>query len=131
MNIGGCDFSVRGYTYCDSPGDVQLDTFELQEEDLQYKIPYILRANGFRQEPLSLMASPWTAPPWMKSNNDYSGQGYLLREYYQAWADYFVRFFEEYQAEGVQFWGLTAQNEPMDGNIPGEIVKNLLCPNQN
>ncbi len=88
VNIGGCDFSVRGYTYCDTPGDVELDTFALQPEDLDYKIPYIKRANEVRAgeggQPLKLMGSPWTAPPWMKSNNDYSGQGYLLPEYYQV-----------------------------------------------
>ena len=65
-----------------------------------------------------MYASPWTAPPWMKSNNDYKGQGYLLPEYYQAWADYFVKFLDAYKAEGIEFWGLTAQNEPWDGLVP-------------
>lgn len=36
--------------------------------------------------------SPWSAPAWMKSNNEFYGRGHLLEEYYQAWADYFVRF---------------------------------------
>ena len=38
VNIGGCDFSERKYTYVDTPGDVDLDTFELQVEDLDYKV---------------------------------------------------------------------------------------------
>jgi len=55
------------------------------------QIPYVQMAQGMRSEPIHLFASPWTAPKWMKSNNDYIGQGYLLPEYYQVWADYFVR----------------------------------------
>ena len=71
-----------------------------------------------RPSPLKMFASPWTAPAWMKSNNNLIGEGYLLPEYYQAWANYFVKFLKSYEAEGVPFWGLTAQNEPVDGKIP-------------
>ena len=38
INMGGCDFSVRGYTYLDTEGDILLETFSLQEEDLVYKV---------------------------------------------------------------------------------------------
>ena len=38
VNIGGCDFSPRAYTYDDNPGDVTLDQFALQTEDLDYKV---------------------------------------------------------------------------------------------
>ena len=38
-----------------------------------------------------ILYSPWSAPAWMKSNNEFYGKGYLLLEYYQTWADYFVR----------------------------------------
>ena len=117
VNMGGCDFSTRPYTYVDTPGDVALDTFELQEEDF-LKIDLVKQANTFRDVPLKMYASPWTAPPWMKSNNDYKGEGYLLPEYYQAWADYFVKFLDAYKAEGIEHWGLTAQNEPWDGLVP-------------
>ena len=119
VNMGGCDFSTRTYTYVDTPGDVALETFELQEEDY-LKIALIKQANTFRPQNTSLKmyASPWTAPPWMKSNNDYAGQGYLLPEYYQAWADYFVKFLNVYKEEDISFWGLTAQNEPWDGLVP-------------
>ena len=55
----------------------------------------------------------------MKSNNDYIGEGYLLPEYYQAWANYFVKFLDAYKAQGIDHWGLTAQNEPVDGMVPG------------
>ena len=65
-----------------------------------------------------MYGSPWSAPAWMKSNNALNGQGYLLPEYYQAWADYYVKFLQAYEEEGISMWGLTAQNEPLDGNFP-------------
>ncbi|KAG7159117.1 Lysosomal acid glucosylceramidase-like 5 [Homarus americanus] len=119
VNMGGCDFSWRTYTYCDTPGDVSLETFALQPEDIEFKIPIIKRAEAMVDEPLKLFASPWTAPPWMKTNNDYVGYGQLLPEMYQPWANYFVKFLDSYGKEGVNFWGLTAQNEPLDGYLPG------------
>ncbi len=42
INMGGCDFSTRGYTYCDQEGDVELESFALQEEDLEFKVAVIL-----------------------------------------------------------------------------------------
>ena len=56
-----------------------------------FQIPMIKRAQALRSEPLKLFGSPWSAPAWMKSNNDFSGQGYLLPENYQPWANYFVK----------------------------------------
>lgn len=120
VNLGGCDFSDRPYTYADTPGENSpLEFFNLTVDDLVYKIPYVKQAQSLREEPIKMFASPWSAPAWMKSNNALNGQGYLLPEFYQAWADYFVRFLDEYKANGVEFWGLTAQNEPEDGLVPG------------
>lgn len=116
-NMGGCDFSTRPYTYADTPGDANLDSFSLQDEDFE-KIPLMQRAQDLRQEPIKFFASPWSAPAWMKSNNDLIGKGYLMPQYYQSWANYFVKFLDEYSKQGIEFWGLTAQNEPWDGTVP-------------
>ena len=75
-------------------------------------------AQSLRTDPITLYASPWNAPPWMKSNHEANGLGYLLPEYYQVWANYFVKFLEAYKEQGIDFWGLTAQNEPWDGTVP-------------
>lgn len=40
---------------------------------------------------LLLLGSAWTAPPWMKTNNDYTGFGFLKQEHYQTWADYHLK----------------------------------------
>jgi len=116
--IGGTDFSTRPYTYDDFPGDVTLSNFSLANEDLVHKLPYIDWAKNLSNKPIRFFASPWTAPAWMKSNNQLYGKGFLLPEYYQVWANYFVRFFDEYKKHNVEFWALTTQNEPLDGEIP-------------
>lgn len=55
----------------------------------------------------------------MKTNKDYKGNGTLIGPvggvYYQTWANYYLKFFQEYQKENITFWGVTAQNEPTDG----------------
>ncbi len=47
----------------------------------------------------------------MKSNNAWIG-GYLKPEYYQDFAQYFVKYIESMAAQGINIWGSTAQNEP-------------------
>jgi len=119
VNIGGCDFSDRPYTYCDTEGDVELATWALERDDTELKIPYMNMAKEVASKDLKMYGSPWSAPAWMKSNNALNGQGYLLPEYYQTWADYYVKFLNAYSELGVDMWGLTAQNEPVDGEIDG------------
>ena len=58
-----------------------------------------------------VMASPWSAPTWMKDNNNYS-QGYLQAQYYKTYAQYFVKYIQGYQAQGVPIKYVTQQNEP-------------------
>ena len=65
----------------------------------------------------------------MKSNNHLNGQGYLLPEYYQAWANYFVKFLNAYKDNDITFWGLTAQNEPWDGIVPKNDVQHNIRRN--
>ncbi|XP_039254646.2 lysosomal acid glucosylceramidase-like [Styela clava] len=119
--IASCDFSTRGYTYNDFENDFALTNFSLASEDFVYKIPYIKKAVAMNKRKMSFYASPWTAPAWMKTNNDLIGKGSLKGEpggpYYHTWALYFARFIEEYTKNGVDIWGLTAQNEPSAGNI--------------
>ncbi|XP_022911938.2 lysosomal acid glucosylceramidase-like [Onthophagus taurus] len=111
--IGGTDFSTRGYTYLDTPEpDMDLVNFALAEEDGLYKIPLIKEALELTENNLSLFASAWTAPKWMKSNGEYSGSGSLITKYYQTWVDYFIKFFDAYKEKGIEFWGLTTGNEP-------------------
>jgi glucosylceramidase len=73
--IAGVDFSNRTYTYDDYPNDFDLTNFSLSYEDVNFKIPAIHNALKLSQKEIKLFASAWSAPPWMKTNNDYKGNG--------------------------------------------------------
>ncbi|XP_069805825.1 lysosomal acid glucosylceramidase [Dendropsophus ebraccatus] len=119
--MASCDFSVRIYTYLDGDGDFTLETFSLQEEDEKLKIPVIQKAKALSSRPISLFASPWTAPPWMKTNGKITGKGTLKGSpggrYYKTWAQYFIRFLDTYAKHNVTFWALTVENEPTAGML--------------
>ena len=110
-NIHSCDFSSGSYTYVDEK-DVALKSFSVAH-DREFRIPMIKQAIAAAGGKLTLFASPWSPPAWMKDNNNMLKGGKLLPAYYQSWADYFVKFIKAYQAEGIPVWGLTVQNEPM------------------
>ncbi len=110
-SIHSCDFSSESYTYV-AGKDSTLASFSIAH-DLKYRIPFIKKAIAAAGGQLILFASPWSPPAWMKDNNDMLHGGKLLREYDQAWADYFVKFIKAYQAQDIPVWGITVQNEPM------------------
>ncbi|KAB7497442.1 Endo-1,6-beta-D-glucanase [Armadillidium nasatum] len=114
INIAACDFSVRGYSYDDVEGDVDLVYFNLTEEDYNFKIPVIKEAIDVSPEEIYIFGSPWSPPAWMKTNGEIDGQGKLLKEMWQPYANYLVKFFQMYEDHlGVQLWGFTPENEPL------------------
>ncbi|MEM6525750.1 MAG: glycosyl hydrolase family 30, partial [Bacteroidota bacterium] len=114
-HINSSDFSLGNYSYAPVPGDVALDSFSI-EEDREDIIPMIKDAMTKSKDGFRIISSPWTAPPWMKDNNNYVG-GKLLPEYYDTWALFFSKYIDAYKAEGIDIWGLTVENEPLgNGN---------------
>lgn len=111
-HINSCDFSSESYAYSGTPGDTELKDFSIGH-DLKHRIPFIKEALKTAGGNLRLFASPWSPPAWMKTNNNMLQGGKLKAEYYPSWANYFVKFLEEYKKEGIDFWGVTVQNEPM------------------
>jgi glucosylceramidase len=111
-HINSCDFSSESYAYATTPGDTLLSGFSV-DHDLKYRIPFIKKALERTGGQMRLFASPWSPPAWMKTNNNMLQGGKLKEECQGAWADYYIRFFEAYQQEGISFWGLTVQNEPL------------------
>ncbi len=110
-NIHSCDFSSGSYTYVQE-GDKALKTFSVAHDE-QYRIPFIKRSIAAAGGKLDLFVSPWSPPAWMKDNNDILHGGKLKPEYYQSWANYYVKFIQAYEKHGIPVWGLTVQNEPM------------------
>lgn len=110
-NIHSCDFSSGSYTYVDE-GDKQLKSFSV-EHDRQYRLPFIKQAIAAARGRLTIFASPWSPPAFMKDNNHMLQGGKLKPEFYQSWANYYAKFIKAYQSEGIPIWGISIQNEPM------------------
>jgi glucosylceramidase len=109
--IHSSDFASGSYTYI-KEGDRDLKTFNI-DHDRQFRIPMIKEAIKTAGGKLTLYASPWSPPAFMKSTNNMLKGGTLLPEYYQSWANYYTKFIKAYEKEGMPIWGITVQNEPM------------------
>jgi glucosylceramidase len=112
--IGASDYAVGGklYTLDDADAaDPQMEKFSL-ERDKQYLIPFIKAAIAVNPD-IRFWGSPWTPPPWMKSNNDYKG-GNMKDDatVLDAFALYLAKFVEEYGKEGIKIMAIHPQNEP-------------------
>ena len=110
-HINSCDFALGNYAYTEVEDDVALAHFSV-DRDRRSLIPLIRDAMSLAGGSLRLFASPWSPPAWMKTNSRMNGGGKLRPECRQAWANYYVRYIQEYAREGVPVWGLTVQNEP-------------------
>ena len=109
--IHSSDFSKGSYTYV-SDEDSALATFSI-EHDRAFRIPMIKAATAAAGGELLLYASPWSPPAFMKDNQNMLQGGKLLPQFFDSWAQYYVKFIQEYEKEGMPIWGLTIQNEPM------------------
>lgn len=110
-HINSCDFSTKSYAYAMTDGDKNLENFSIEEDLKNNLIPMILEAKSISKNGFNIIASPWTAPPWMKDNKKWVG-GKLLPEYNDTWALYFSKYISAYQEKGIKIWGLTVENEP-------------------
>ena len=109
--IHSCDFSTESYTYVEE-GDAELKTFNI-DQDRKYRLPFTKKAIAAAGGKLTMYASPWSPPAFMKTNNNMLQGGKLKPEFYQSWANYYAKFIKAYEKEGIPLWGLTIQNEPM------------------
>ncbi len=110
--IGGSDFSPYHYTLDDMPlgaTDPALGKFAIDANHMQL-IPVLRSARALNRQ-LRIVASPWTAPGWMKDSDSIVG-GRLRPEYYDVYADYLLRFVSASEHAGVPIYALTIQNEP-------------------
>ncbi len=114
-NMNSCDFSSGSYDYV-AENDKELSSFNIAH-DRTYKLPLIKQALAATGGKLTLYVSPWSPPAWMKSNKDMLHGGKLLPEYRQSWANYYVKYINALEKEGIPVWGLTVQNEPMAKQI--------------
>ncbi len=110
-NIATCDFSSGTYNYV-TENDSLLKSFDIAH-DKQYRIPFIKQAIAAAGGKLTMFVSPWSPPAWMKDNNSVLKGGKLLPKYRQSWANYYIKYINALEKEGIPVWGLSVQNEPM------------------
>ena len=133
--IGASDFSVEGkYSLAEMPDDTLLTSFSLNRDkegfskskypgvvDTTYDLFPLMKdvasiKKNQEDKEFRIVASPWTAPDWMKDNKAYyqwTYGGSLLKKYYGTYSNYLVKYLEEYKKEGIDIWGITPENEPM------------------
>lgn len=112
VDMGASDFSLRHYSYADTPAgrnDPGLAYFSIAPDTAE-TLPLLKRALLLNPQ-LTLMASPWSAPAWMKTTGSMIG-GTLRPDAYDAYAEYFRRFVQAYAAEGVPVHLVSVVNEP-------------------
>jgi len=138
LSIGASDLNSFVFSYDDLPDgetDVPLAKFNLSQDykDVIPVMKEILKVNPN----IKILGSPWSAPKWMKTNNNVRG-GSLRPEYYSVYAQYFVKYIKAMISEGINLDAVTVQNEPLNSNntpsmpmLPGEqkeFIKNHLGP---
>lgn len=138
ISIGASDLSKEVFSYCDLPAgqtDPTLSKFSLAADTVNL-IPILKQILGINPN-IRIMASPWSAPVWMKNNGSSVG-GNLLPQYYAVYAQYFVKYLQAMKNRGITIDAVTVQNEPQHGgNNPSmvmsaaeqaDFVKNHLGP---
>jgi glucosylceramidase len=114
ISIGASDLSSSNYSYNETSGDVDMANFSLAGPDLTYLIPILKKILVINPD-IKILATPWTAPRWMKTNNAWIG-GSLNAAHYTAYANYFVKYIDTMKAKGINIWAITPQNEPENPN---------------
>ena len=124
ISIGASDLNDHVFSYDDLPAgetDPTLTKFSLAPDRTEL-IPILKEILAINPKIL-ILGSPWSPPPWMKTNNDAKG-GKLKTEYCAAYASYFVKYIQGMKAEGINIDAITIQNEPLnDKNTPSMIMQ--------
>jgi len=116
ISLGASDLSSSVYSYDDlgtSGTDTLLANFSIHPESFDL-IP-VLKSIIAIQPNIKILASPWSAPAWMKTNNSAVG-GSLQKKYFGVYADYFVKYIQAMEQEGITIDAITPQNEPLNPN---------------
>jgi len=121
ISIGASDLGSSSYSYNEVSGDVNMTNFSLAGPDLTYLIPILKKVIAINPN-IKILATPWSAPRWMKTVTSWTG-GSLRATYYSAYSKYFIKYFDAMKAQGINIWAITPQNEPENaGNEPSMLM---------
>lgn len=116
LTVGASDLNSFVFSYDDVPDDFELKYFSLSQ-DIHDIIPVMKEIIAINPN-IHIMASPWSAPAWMKTSNDAHG-GSLRKDCYSVYADYFVKYIQGMKSHGININAVTIQNESLNsGNTP-------------
>jgi glucosylceramidase len=124
LSIGASDLSERCFSYDDMPDgetDLELAQFDLNAGDTEVirLVQDILALNPT----LKIIATAWSAPRWMKTNQAFIG-GKLKPKYYAVYAAYLVKYLQAMREQGILIHATTPQNEPLNQkNEPSMIME--------
>ncbi len=122
LTLGASDMNSFVFSYNDLPEgeeDFELKKFSLAQ-DLNDVVPVMKEILAINPD-IKIMASPWSAPTWMKTNGKVKG-GKLRKECYDVYARYFVKYVQAMAAEGIRIDAVTVQNEPLNSNNTPSMV---------
>ncbi|RAI97685.1 glucosylceramidase [Chitinophaga skermanii] len=106
VGVGATDLSDYSYTYRDGA------SFSLAGPDQTYTIPILKKILAINPA-IKVLATPWTAPTWMKTNGSFVG-GTLKAENYESYGQYWLDYMNAMRGQGIEIWGITPQNEPLN-----------------
>jgi len=116
ISIGASDLSSYPFTYDDIASgqtDLNLESFSINPET--YDLIPVLKSILAINPNIKILATPWTAPAWMKTNSNFSG-GSLRTDCYDVYARYFVKYIQAMKDAGITIDAITPQNEPLNAN---------------
>lgn len=122
ISIGASDLSAATFTYDDMLAgltDTTLTNFNLSVNDVDLIL--LLKQIIVINPNIKIVATPWSAPVWMKDNNSFTA-GSLQPKYYNVYAQYFVKYLQEMKAQGITIDAITPQNEPLNANNTPSMV---------
>jgi glucosylceramidase len=122
VSIGASDLDESVFSYNDQPAgqtDTDLSDFSIAP-DKENLIPVLKEILAVSPN-IKILGSPWSAPAWMKTNENVKG-GSLKPEYYAVYAQYFVKYIKAMAAEGITIDAITIQNEPENPNNTPSMV---------
>ncbi len=134
VTIHSSDFDLGNYTYV-KDNDEKLESFDIKVAK-DTIIPLVKEAKKSHGKDIQVMASAWSAPGWMKTNNEMNLGGELLEEHKGTWARYMAKYCAEMKKNGVSIDMMTIQNEPeavqrwesmyFSASDEGQFIKNHL-----
>ena len=115
--IGASDFANTLYTLDDLPEgvkeDYDMEYFSIARDQSETGIIPFIKEALKRNPDMKFWASPWSPPAWMKDNNNLIAGNIVYNDRNMAaYAQYFKKFVEAYEAEGIHVSMVSPQNEP-------------------